>query len=142
MNVVILAGRLTADPELRQTQNGVSVTNFCIAVDRRYDRETTDFINIVAWRNAAEFVCKYFRKGDGIEVEGSIQTRPYTDMEGNKRTAFEVVASQLHFPLSNSKAGKPGNGQAGNPSSGNSYSSYDIDPGDYEELESEEDMPF
>ena len=99
-NLVVLTGRLTADPELKTTQSGISVTSFSIAVDRRYrtgEEKQTDFINIVAWRQQAEFVAKYFKKGNLIGIEGSIQTRKYTDKNGNNRTAFEVVANNVQF---------------------------------------------
>ena len=99
-NTVILTGRLTADPELKTTPNGVSVTTFSIAVDRGYkqgEERQADFINIVAWRSSAEFVSKYFKKGEMIGIEGSIQTRKYTDKNGNNRTAFEVVANNVQF---------------------------------------------
>ena len=99
-NLVVLTGRLTADPELKTTQSGISVTSFSIAVDRRYragEERQTDFINIVAWRQSAEFVAKYFKKGNMIGIEGSIQTRKYTDKNGNNRTAFEVVANNVQF---------------------------------------------
>ena len=98
-NIVVLTGRLTADPELKTTQSGLSVTSFSIAVDRRFgsgEERQTDFINIVAWRQQAEFVAKYFKKGNLIGIEGSIQTRKYTDKNGNNRTAFEVVANNIH----------------------------------------------
>lgn len=100
LNVVVLTGRLTADPELKTTNNGTSVCSFSIAVDRRYrsgEERQTDFINIVAWRSSAEFVSKYFKKGQMIAVEGSIQTRRYQDKDGNNRTAFEVVANNVQF---------------------------------------------
>ena len=87
-NLVVLTGRLTADPELKTTPNGTSVTSFSIAVDRRYrsgEERQTDFINIVAWRTSAEFICKYFKKGSLIGIEGSIQTRRYQDKNGNNR---------------------------------------------------------
>lgn len=99
-NLVVLTGRLTSDPELKTTQSNVSVTSFCIAVQRRYksgEEPITDFINIVAWRNTAEFVAKYFKKGNMIGIEGSIQTRKYTDKDGNNRVAFEVLASGVQF---------------------------------------------
>lgn len=99
-NLVVLTGRLTADPELKNTPNGVSVCNFSIAVERRYkqgEERQADFINVVAWRNSAEFVCKYFNKGSMIGIEGSIQTRKYQDKDGNNRTAFEVVANNVQF---------------------------------------------
>lgn len=100
LNKAILMGRLVADPELRQTQNGISVTSFAIAIDRSYskDREKqTDFIDIVAWRRTAEFVCNYFSKGKMIIVDGAIQTRLYEDKHGNKRKAVEVVADNVQF---------------------------------------------
>lgn len=100
LNKVILMGRLVADPELRQTTNGISVCSFRIAVDRNYSKEQekqTDFINIVAWRGTGDFVSKYFSKGKMIIVEGAIQTRNYQDKDGQKRTAVEVNASNVMF---------------------------------------------
>ena len=100
MNNVSLTGRLTADPELKQTYNGVSVLSFCIAVDRPYSKDgnqQADFINVVAWRQTAEFVSKYFSKGQMIALEGCIQTRPYEDKNGNNRIAFEVIARRVCF---------------------------------------------
>lgn len=99
-NLVVLTGRCVADPELKTTTNGISVCTFSIAVDRRYnsgEERQADFINIVAWRGSAEFVSKYFKKGDMIGIEGSIQTRRYQDRDGNNRTAFEVVANNIQF---------------------------------------------
>ena len=99
-NLVVLTGRLTADPELKTTPSGVPVTSFSIAVNRNYragEEQQTDFINIVAWRQRAEFITKYFTKGSLIGIEGSIQTRRYTDKNGNNRTAFEVVANNVQF---------------------------------------------
>ena len=99
-NLVVLTGRLTADPELKTTPNGVPVTSFSIAVNRNYragEEQQTDFINIVAWRQRAEFITKYFNKGSMIGIEGSIQTRRYQDKNGNNRTAFEVVANNVQF---------------------------------------------
>lgn len=97
-NLVVLTGRITADVELKTTPSGVSVCTFSIAVDRGYgENKQTDFINIVAWRQTAEFICKYFNKGSMIGIEGSIQTRKYQDKNGNTRTAFEVVANNVQF---------------------------------------------
>ena len=99
-NLAVLIGRLTADAELKTTTNGVSVTSFSIAVDRPYRKDEerqADFINIVAWRGTAEFISRHFKKGDQIGIEGSIQTRRYTDKDGNKRTVFEVIANNVHF---------------------------------------------
>lgn len=100
INNVTLMGRLTAAPELKTTNSGINVTSFCIAVDRRFSQngeKQADFINCVAWRNTAEFIAKYFGKGDQIAVIGEIQTRKYTDKDGNNRTAFEVVINQASF---------------------------------------------
>ena len=101
LNKVILQGRLTADPELKSTPNGVSVTTFSLAVDRQYSgkdtEKKTDFINCVAWRGNAEFICRYFNKGKMIVVEGELQTRSYTDKNQNKRTVTEVMAEQVYF---------------------------------------------
>lgn len=130
-NRVILMGRLTVDPELKQTPSGVSVTSFSIAVDRPYGKgeKQTDFIDIVAWRHTAEFICRYFSKGKLILVEGSIQVRSYTDKNDNKRRAWEVVADQARFT--------------------GEKKSIDIEPehtpenvDDFDELDSGESLPF
>lgn len=101
INNVVLMGRICQYPDLKTTNTGLSVTSFSLAVDRSYVRageeRQADFINIVAWRGTAEFIAKYFQKGSMIAVQGSIQTRSYEDKQGNKRTAFEVVASNVSF---------------------------------------------
>ena len=101
LNVAAIMGRLTSEPELRTTGNGISVCSVTVAVDRNYQRQgqerETDFINVVAWRQTAEFLAKYFRKGQMIAVNGSIQTRNYEDRNGNKRTAFEILADNVSF---------------------------------------------
>ena len=101
LNVVAIMGRLVADPELRITPAGHSVCSFRIACDRSYVQQgqerQADFIDIVAWRQQADFVSKYFRKGSMIAVEGSLQTRQYQDKQGSKRTAVEVVANNISF---------------------------------------------
>lgn len=100
LNAAVLMGRLTADPELKHTPNSVAVTSFTIAVDRKYNpqgEKQADFIDIVAWRNTADFVCRYFSKGQMIAVQGSIQTRTYEDKSGGKRKAFEIVADNVSF---------------------------------------------
>lgn len=109
LNCAVIMGRLTADPELRTTNNGISVCSFSVAVDRSYARANgerqTDFINVVAWRQTAEFVSRYFRKGQMIAVQGSIQTRRYQDRQGNNRTAFEIVADNVSFCGSKNESG-------------------------------------
>ena len=97
LNNITIMGRLTRDPELRITPNGNSVTTFSVAVDRDRDREMTDFLAVVAWRGTAEFVEKYFRKGQLIAVVGSLQTRSWKDKHGNNRTAYEIIADRVYF---------------------------------------------
>ena len=102
LNRIILMGRLTRDPELRHTQTGTAVASFSLAVDRDFkDRNSgeraTDFIDIVAWRQTAEFVSRYFTKGRMAVVEGRLQMRNWTDKDGNKRTSAEVVADNVYF---------------------------------------------
>lgn len=100
LNVVVLQGRLTEDPELKQTPNGVYVTDFNIAVDRRCksgEERQADFFKIVAWRGTAEVICNYFRKGSLIGIEGTLQSRKYQDKNGNNRIAIEVLVSNVHF---------------------------------------------
>lgn len=101
LNSVIIMGRLTSTPELKTTNSGLSVTSFTVAVDRRFQKQgeekQTDFLNVVAWRQAADFVCKYFNKGSMIAVQGELQTRNYEDKNGNKRTATEIVADNVSF---------------------------------------------
>ena len=101
LNKAILAGRLTKDPELRTTTSGTTVTQFDIAVNRRGAKDgqqtQVDFITVVAWRQTAEFITRYFKKGNAICVVGSIQTRSYTDKNNQKRTATEVVADEAYF---------------------------------------------
>ncbi len=101
LNVAAIMGRLVADPELRTTPAGVNVCQFRIACDRNFARQgeqrQADFVDIVAWRAQADFVCKYFSKGSLIAINGRIQTRNYQDKNGNNRTAFAVVAENINF---------------------------------------------
>lgn len=100
MNKVILIGRLVRDPELRTTASNISVCSFTVAVDRRFKSEgqpTADFISVIAWRQTAEFVSKYFSKGSKIVISGSIQTRQWDDKDGQRRYATEVVADEVEF---------------------------------------------
>lgn len=101
LNCAIIMGRLTDSPELKTTPNGVSVTSFRVAVDRNFVRQgeerQADFIDVVAWRKTAEFVCGHFRKGSMIAVQGSIQSRNYEDRNGQKRTVIEIVAENVSF---------------------------------------------
>jgi len=141
-NKVILIGNLTADPELKQTQNGISVTSFSLAVSRRYSSKSTenapqaDFINIVAWRNTAEFITKYFQKGKSILIVGSLQSRSWTDQNGQKRYVTEVVAEEAQFVERKSDGSSPMAGAAPAP--------YGASPKDvaFEEMSTDDDLPF
>ena len=136
MNNVSLIGRLTADPELRRTQSGLATTRFTVAVDRRFAKQgeerQTDFINIVAWRQTAEFICKYFTKGQRIALTGSIQTGSYTANDGTKRYTFDVVADSVEFTEKKQQNGNYGNN-----------SNININPADdFAAIPADEDLPF
>ena len=138
LNCVTLIGRLTADPELRTTNSGKSVATFRIAVDRAFvkqgEQRQADFITIVAWGSTADFVSKYFSKGSMIGIQGSIQTRNYEDSNGNKRTAFEVVATEVSFCGGKNET-SPAPAQASAPA-------YTPAPDDFEEIGADEDLPY
>lgn len=142
LNVSVLMGRLVADPELRHTTSDIAVTSFTIAVDRSYVKSgaerQADFIDIVAWRNTAEFVCKYFRKGQLIAIQGSIQTRIYQDKDGNKRKVFEIVADNVHFAESK----KDGSADGSRAAAAAYAPNVGADPEYFEEIPSSEDLPF
>lgn len=97
LNKVVIMGRLTRDVELRHTNTDKPVANFTVACDRDFDRDTTDFIDVVAWNGTAEFVSKYFRKGSMAVVSGRLQMRKYEAKDGGTRTAYEVVADNVYF---------------------------------------------
>ena len=146
LNCAVLMGRLVADPELRTTPNGISVTTFRIAVDRSYVRQgeerQADFIDVIAWRQTAEFVSKYFRKGSMIAVQGSIQTRMYEDKNGNKRKAVEIVADNASFCGSKAESGTGGYGRNDSFAPAQPAPSYSTaDEGDFKEIP-EDDLPF
>lgn len=143
MNVVILIGRLTDNPELRHTNNNIAVTRFSIAVDRGYrtgEERQTDFINIVAWRQTAEFITKYFSKGQRIAIEGSLRMNRYQDKDGNNRTTYEVVVDNAHFvePKNGGNASFAPTDAA--PVAPASFSN--SDSGDFAEIASDDDLPF
>lgn len=144
LNKVILMGHITADPELKQTQSGVSVCSFSIGVNRRYSKDQeqqgVDFINIVAWRQQAEFVTRYFKKGSSIIVCGSIQTRNWTDNNGQKRYATEVVADEVSFGSSVGKATEAKNEVPTQPYMPAAYSTQSSQ--DFEEIPGDETLPF
>lgn len=150
LNKVILMGRLTADPEHKQTTSGIAVTSFSIAVDRNFaDKDgnrAADFINIVAWRSTADFICKYFAKGKMIVVEGSLQSRNYEDKSGNKRTAFEVVADQVYFgeaKTSDATRSAAPNFPTPPPAFNEPPKGSNFSVGDFEEIDADDgDLPF
>ena len=158
LNVVVIMGRLVADPELRTTTNGINLARFRIACDRNYSRQSeqrqTDFLDVVAWRQQADFVCKYFQKGSLIIIEGSIQTRQYQDKNGNNRTGVEIVANNINFggpKNSNSNAGGSSysasqprqNAQPARPSSIEAVPSYSAgNNDDFAVIDDSDDLPF
>ena len=115
LNEVILCGRLTATPELKTTPSGVSVCSFTLAVNRKYSKEgeqTADFINCVAWRERAEFIAKYFKKGSSLCIMGAIQTRNFTDQNGGKRYVTEVLVDDARFVDSKNDGSQTASGTA------------------------------
>ncbi|HZK39768.1 MAG TPA: single-stranded DNA-binding protein [Clostridia bacterium] len=145
LNCIVLNGRLVADPELRTTGSDISVTSFTIAVDRDFVRageeRKTDFIRVVAWRQTAEFVKRFFFKGSLILVQGSLQTDNYVDKDGIKRYTFDVVADKINFcgpktdaPPVNRVDDAAANAPAPSFATGNA--------GDFNELPTDEDLPF
>lgn len=147
INMVALMGRMTYEPELRSTPNGLAVIRFQIACDRTYQKDSqnrqADFIDCVAWRQTAEFISRYFHKGSMIAVEGTIQTSNYTDKDGNKRKQIEVLANNVSFC-----GGKAENGVQGTQGAQNeqyTQGSMDINPdtSDFEEIvDDDDDLPF
>lgn len=143
INKAIIGGRLTADPELKTTQNGVSVTSFSIAVKRQYNKgeQITDFVDAVAWRNTAELVCKYFRKGSSICVVGEVQTRNFEDKNGNKRKATEIKIDEVYFVDSKNDGQQATN--AANDVPLNTFMSNAAAQGvDVQDFEPDDDLPF
>ena len=148
-NKVILMGRLTADPELKQTQSGTAVTSFSLAVDRKYNKDEEkkcDFITIVAWKQTAEFICKYFKKGSAILLCGELQTRSWEDNNGNKRYATEVVATEVSFceGKNNSEGNNTPNTRNGSQNANSGaygYNPYST-PANFEGAERDDDLPF
>lgn len=149
-NKVIIGGKLTADPELKTTQSGISVTSFTVAVNRKVksgDEQKADFITVVAWRGTAEFICKYFHKASSITIVGSLQTRNWTDDNGNKRYVTEVVAEEAYFVDSRSEnAGNPSINTMGEQkptyNANNEINPYNGTPVGFEEVELDENLPF
>ena len=147
-NKVILIGNMTADPEIKTTTSGVSVCSFSIAINRKFRKEgesECDFINIVAWRQQAEFVSKYFKKGNPILICGQLQTRNYTDNQGQKRYVTEVVADEVSFVAPAQNEQKPAQTPP-NPMSfqnGNMPSAYSgVNNPQFEEVHDDGQLPF
>ena len=138
LNKVILGGRVTADPELKQTPQGISVCSFSVAVNRRSKegQAPADFINCQAWRATAEFISRYFKKGSSICLVGSLQTRTWNDQQGNKRYATEVIADEAYFVDSKSESGSV-------PSFAADTASFQTQQAPkFEEIEGDDDLPF
>lgn len=142
MNKVILMGRLTKDPELRQSQNGISVARFTIAVNRRFAKDgqqQADFINCIAWRKTGEFIAKYFEKGSMIAVTGSIQTRTWDGNDGKKQYATEVIVNEAYFTGSKSENSTGSNTDLSDSSIDDLNSQYGDD---FATIGDEEDLPL
>lgn len=145
MNCIIIKGRLTSDPELKHTQNDTPVCSVNVAVDRPYSKDKeTDFFTVVFWRQAAEFVCKYFSKGQEILVQGEMQSRKYEDKEGNNRVAWEVKADRVEFCGSKSQSSDGGDAPAPKKTSSNKKNSTRKDPPPAEDGDDGDDgeLPF
>lgn len=150
LNKVILGGRITNDLELRQTQSGISVISFGIAVNRPYSKNTTekqaDFINCVAWRTTAEFISKYFRKGSSICVTGSIQTRNWTDQQNVKHYATDVVIDEAMFVDAKGDAPSaytaPAVPQDHDAPPAPAYSTPQAETPNFSNVEDDDDLPF
>jgi single-strand DNA-binding protein len=145
-NKVIVGGRLTADPELKTTPSGVSVVSFTMAVNRRYQAKDTqetqaDFINVTAWRGTAEFICKFFRKASSICIVGSLQTRSWTDPQGQKRYATEVVADEAYFVDAKGEGSAPAAAPGAQTAAPYVPEQYQTPP-HFEELGDNEELPF
>lgn len=134
LNKAIIGGRLTGIPELKQTPQGVFVTTFTVAINRRGRQGEADFINCIAWRQTAEFICRYFEKGSGICIVGHIQTRSWEDSKGNKRYATEVIADEAYFV-----DGKGEGAEAAETAQKPSFSDLQED---FSELSPDDDLPF
>ena len=146
LNLTILEGRLTRDPELRKTQSGIAVATFTVACDRPRKKDAeqqADFINVVAWRQSAEFLSNYFHKGDAVQVQGRIKTRTYDDKNGNKVFVNEVVAYNINFPLTSKGGNNSSNGSTNKATAQNSAPVVEdpfVDTGRVEI--SDDDLPF
>lgn len=140
-NKVMLGGRITADPELKQTQSGIPVCSFSIAVNRKVAKgseQNADFFNVTAWRGTAEFVSKYFKKGSSIFVVGQIQNRSWTDTNGQKRYATDISADEVSFV--DGKNDAQGANDGGGAYVPDAYKS--ADTANYEEVSGDDDLPF
>lgn len=147
LNCAVIMGRLVADPELKTTATGLSVTSFTVAVERRFARpgeeRQADFIDVVAWRQTAEFVTRFFRKGSMIAVQGSIQVRNYEDKNGAKRKAVEIVADNVSFCGSKSESGSASRTEENIRAAAQPAPSYsNVDADDFKEIPTEDDLPF
>ncbi len=144
-NKVMIGGRLTADPENTQTTSGISVTRFSVAVNRRYSKDAsqqqTDFFNVTAWRATGDFVSKYFKKGSSIFVVGTLQNRSWTDQNGQKRYATDIIADEVSFVDSRGESASSGQYV---PESYNAEPAFSggADAPKFEEIKGDDDLPF
>ena len=142
MNNINLIGRIARDPELKTTQNGISVCSFSVAVDRPGSKDNTvDFIPVVAWRGTAEFICRYFYKGQRIGLTGMLTARKYTDKSGTERTAFEVVANHTYFCEKVSDGHSGAQGGYTQPPKNTQQPAQEVFSG-YTELDADGELPF
>jgi single-strand DNA-binding protein len=139
MNKHLSTGRLVADPELKTTPNGIAVCSFRLAVPRPKVKDTTDFLNYVAWRSSAEYLCKYGKKGDMVEVTGTLTSRNYEDAQGNKRTIYETVTDELKL-LSGGSSASPTQTYTHDTNSSNSGEI--LGEATFEEIPPGEELPF
>ena len=134
INNVVIMGRLTKEPEERKTSTGKTVCSICVAVDNRFDREKTDFLDVIAWNQTAEFICKHFHKGTMIAVQGRLATRMWEDKNGNKRKNVDIVADAVSF--CGSKSEKANSNPMDVPPPSNNVET------DYREIPDDEDLHF
>lgn len=146
LNKIIIEGRLTSDPELRLTQNGVATVSFTVACDRpvykKGQEKKTDFLPVKAWRNTAEFASRYFKKGDAVLIIGRMHAEPYDDKDGNKRTFYHILAEEVNFPLTQ-KPKETANTSTPTGYESNDNNNFTYDSGyEFEEILSDGDTPF
>ena len=146
MNKVILTGRMVAEPELKTTASGIETTTFRIAVNRDYvkqgEERKADFFNVVAWRQTAAFICKYFHKGDGINLVGKLQSRQYEAKDGSNRYVVEVIADNVEFPLSRKSDNNSAQNTYTPPVQTPPITAQPVPLTDFQDMPVDDDLPF